>query len=133
MPGNLKLGSLGRNVFAEGVPEELSEDDNRAYTLVQGLALLISSGVLYAAIRLSIQGGKVFLGLEKDPYERDVWLGVGVGIALALCGAVIAYMGGYERRWDALRIVATALLFAHLAVPAAWGVLWLIRHGFFSF
>lgn len=115
------------------MPEELSEDDNRALTIVQGLALVIAAGALYAAIRLSIQGGKVFLGLAKDPYDRDVWLGVGVGIALALCGATVAFISGYERRWDALRIIATALVIAHLAVPATWGVLWLIRYNRLTF
>jgi hypothetical protein len=32
-----------------------------------------------------------------------------------------------------LRGAATFLLVGNLAVPAAWGVLWLIRHGFLSF
>ena len=33
----------------------------------------------------------------------------------------------------ALRIAATALLVGNLAVPAAWGVLWLLRHGYVHF
>jgi hypothetical protein len=58
-----------------------------------------------------------------------VWLGVGMGIPVALCGAVIAVLATLNRPWDLLRIAATALLVGNLAVPAAWGVLWLIRQG----
>jgi hypothetical protein len=51
-----------------------------------------------------------------------------MGIPVALCGAVIAVQATLNRRWDLLRIVATVLLVGNLAIPAAWGVLWLIRH-----
>jgi hypothetical protein len=42
---------------------------------------------------------------------------------------VIAVLATLNRPWDLLRIAATALLVGNLAVPAAWGVLWLIRQG----
>jgi hypothetical protein len=111
------------------VSTELTEDDSRAYGVVQAFSLLLSGGALYAACILSYRGGEVFLGLVKDPYDRVVWLGVGMGIPIALCGAVIAGMATMNRRWDLLRLAATALLVANLAVPAAWGVLWLLRRG----
>ena len=108
---------------------ELTEDDSRAYGVVQAFSLLLAGGALYAASVLSYRGGEVYLGLVKDPYDRVVWLGVGMGIPIALCGAVIAAMATMNRGWDLLRIAATALLVGNLAVPAAWGVLWLIRRG----
>ncbi len=106
---------------------ELTEDDSRAYGVVQAFSLLLSGGTLYVAGLLSYQGGEVFLGLVKDPYDRVVWLGVAMGIPIALCGAVIAVMATMNRGWDFLRIAATILLVGNLAVPAAWGVLWIIR------
>ncbi len=108
---------------------ELTEDDSRAYGVVQAFSLLLAGGALYAATLLSYRGGEVFLGLVKDPYDRVVWLGVGMGIPIALCGAVIAVLATLNRPWDLLRLAATALLIGNLAVPAAWGVLWLIRQG----
>jgi hypothetical protein len=124
----LNLGSQAGAVFADGVPNELTEDDSRAYGVVQTFSLLLSAGALYAATLLSYRGGEVFLGLVQDPYDRVVWLGVGMGIPVALCGAVIAVQATLNRRWDLLRIVATVLLVGNLAIPAAWGVLWLMRH-----
>jgi hypothetical protein len=111
------------------VSHELTEDDSRAYGVVQAFSLLLAGGALYAATLLSYRGGEVFLGLVKDPYDRVVWLGVGMGIPIALCGAVIAVLATLNRPWDLLRLAATALLVGNLAVPAAWGVLWLIRQG----
>ena len=108
---------------------ELTEDDSRAYGVVQAFSLLLAGGALYAATLLTYRGGEVFLGFVKDPYDRVVWLGVGMGIPVALCGAVIAVLATLNRPWDLLRIAATALLVGNLAVPAAWGVLWLIRQG----
>lgn len=112
---------------------ELTEDDSRAYGVVQAFSLLLSGGALYAAILMSHKGGQVFLGHVADPYDRVVWVGVGIGIPTALCGAIIAYLAGMDRDWGALRIAATALLLGNLAVPAAWGVLWLLRHGYVHF
>jgi len=109
------------------VSTELTEDDSRAYGVVQAFSLLLSAGALYAAAILSYRGGEVFLGLVQDPYDRVVWLGVGMGIPIALCGAIIAGMATMNRGWGLLRIAATALLVGNLAVPAAWGVLWFIR------
>lgn len=106
---------------------ELTEDDSRAYGVVQAFSLLLAAGALYAAGILSFRGGEVFLGLVKDPYDRVVWLGVGMGIPIALCGAVIAVLASLGRGWDFVRIVATLLLVGNLAIPAAWGVLWIIR------
>ena len=108
---------------------ELTEDDSRAYGVVQAFSLLLAGGALYAATLLTYRGGQVFLGLVQDPYDRVVWLGVAMGIPVALCGAVIAVLATLNRPWDLLRIAATALLMGNLAVPAAWGVLWLIRQG----
>jgi hypothetical protein len=111
------------------VSTELTEDDSRAYGVVQAFSLLLAGGALYAATVLSYRGAEVFLGLVQDPYDRVVWLGVGMGIPIALCGAVIAGMATLNRGWDLLRITATTLLVGNLAVPAAWGVLWLLRRG----
>lgn len=108
---------------------ELTEDDSRAYGVVQAFSLLLSGGALYAAGLLSYRGGEVFLGLVQDPYDRVVWLGVAMGIPIALCGAIIAGMATMNRGWGLLRIAATTLLVGNLAVPAAWGVLWLLRKG----
>jgi hypothetical protein len=72
------------------VSSELTEDDSRAYGVVQAFSLFLAGGALYAATLLTYRGGEVFLGLVKDPYDRVVWLGVGMGIPDALCGAVIA-------------------------------------------
>ena len=112
---------------------ELTEDDSRAYGVVQVFSLFLSAGALYAAILMSYKGGQVFLGHVADPYDRVVWVGVGIGIPTALCGAVIAYLAAMDRPWGALRVAATTLLVGNLAVPAAWGVLWLLRHGYVRF
>jgi hypothetical protein len=58
----LKLGSPAGGVFADGVSTELTEDDSRAYGVVQAFSLLLSAGALYAAILMSYKGGQVFLG-----------------------------------------------------------------------
>jgi hypothetical protein len=123
----LKLGSPAGAVFADGVPNELTEDDSRAYGVVQAFSLLLSGGALYAATLLTYRGAEVFLGLVADPYDRVVWLGVGMGIPVALCGAVIAVQATLNHPWGLLRIAATILLVGNLAIPSAWGVLWLIR------
>ena len=112
---------------------ELTEDDSRAYGVVQAFSLLLSAGALYAATLMSYKGGQVFLGHDADPYDRVVWVGAFIGIPTALCGAVIAYLAGMDRAWGAIRVAATALLVGNLAVPAAWGVLWLLHHGYVHF
>ena len=112
---------------------ELTEDDSRAYGVVQAFSLLLAGGALYAATLMSYKGGQVFLGHVADPYDRVVWVGVGMGIPTAICGAVIAYLAAMDRPWGALRVAATTLLVGNLAVPAAWGVLWLLRHGYVHF
>ena len=109
------------------MPNELTEDDSHAYGVVQAFSLLLSGGALYAATLLTYRGAEVFLGLVPDPYDRVVWLGVGMGIPVALCGAVIAVLATLNRGWDFLRVVATLLLVGNFAIPAAWGVLWIIR------
>lgn len=103
------------------------DDDSRANGLVQACALLVSAGAFYAALRMGHQGGQVFLGLAPDPYARAVWVGVTIGIPVALGGAVIAVLAAQDRPWDLLRVAATALLVGNLAIPLAWGVLWLLR------
>jgi hypothetical protein len=113
-----------------GVPTELSEDDSRAYGVVQAFSLFLAAGTLYAAYLMTRQAAPVFLGLVADPYDRVVWVGVGVGIPTALCGAVIAMMAAQQRRWDFLRIAATTLLIGNLGIPLTWGVLWLMRQGY---
>jgi MFS family permease len=112
------------------VPTELSEDDSRAYGVVQAFSLLLAGGALYAAYLMTRQAAPVFLGQVADPYDRVVWVGVGVGIPTALCGAVVAMMATQQRRWDFLRIAATTLLIGNLGIPLTWGVLWLIQHGY---
>jgi hypothetical protein len=116
-----------------GVPTELSEDDSRAYGVVQAFSLFLAAGTLYAAYLMTRQAAPVFLGLVADPYDRVVWVGVGVGIPTALCGAAIAIMAAQHRRWDFLRIAATALLIGNLGIPLTWGVLWLMRNGYLPF
>jgi MFS family permease len=113
-----------------GVPTELSEDDSRAYGVVQAFSLFLAAGTLYAAYLMTRQAAPVFLGQVADPYDRVVWVGVGVGIPTALCGAVIAMMAAQQRRWDFLRIAATTLLIGNLGIPLTWGVLWLMRQGY---
>ena len=120
-------------MFADEVSTELTEDDSRSYGVVQAFSLLLAGGALYAAALMSHKGGQVFLGHVADPYDRVVWVGIGMGIPTALCGAVIAGLATLDRGWDLLRIAATALLVGNLAVPAAWGVLWLLRHGYVRF
>ena len=44
---------------------ELTEDDSRAYGVVQAFSLLLSGGALYVATLLSYRGGEVFLGLDE--------------------------------------------------------------------
>ncbi len=112
------------------MPTELSEDDSRAYGVVQAFSLLLAGGALYAAYLMTRQAAPVFLGQVADPYDRVVWVGVGVGIPTALCGAVVAMMATQQRRWDFLRIAATTLLIGNLGIPLTWGVLWLIQHGY---
>ncbi len=125
----MKLGSPAGGVFAGGVSTELTEDDSRAYGVVQAFSLVLAGGALYAASLLTYRGGEVFLGLVQDPYDRVVWLGVGMGIPVALCGAVIAVLASLNRGWDFLRVVATILLAGNLAIPAVWAGLWLLRKG----
>jgi hypothetical protein len=115
------------------VSTELSDDDHQAYAVVQACSLLLAAGALYAATLMSYKGAQVFLGLVQDPYDRVVWIGVGVGNATALCGATISYLAGMERPWGLLRGAATVLLIGNLGVPATWGVLWLMRQGYLSF
>ena len=76
------------------MPNELTEDDSHAYGVVQAFSLLLSGGALYAATLLTYRGAEVFLGLVPDPYDRVVWLGVGMGIPVALCGAASGVIGG---------------------------------------
>ena len=111
----------------------MAEDSNRSAEMPLAKRILLAGGALYAAILMSYKGGQVFLGHVTDPYDRVVWVGVGMGIPTALCGAVIAGLAAMDRGWDFLRIAATTLLVGNLAIPAAWGVLWLLRHGYVHF
>ena len=109
-----------------------NEDDLKGYRVVQALSLFIAGGALYAAILMTRKGGPVYLGLEIDPFERDAMVGAFVGIPTSICGAAVAYLAAYERRWGIVRGHATFIFIGNLLIPLTWGFLWLIKSGLFS-
>lgn len=109
-----------------------NEDDLKGYRVVQALSLFIAGGALYAAFLMTRKGGPVYLGLEIDPFERDAMVGALVGIPTAICGAAVAYLAAYERRWGFVRCLATLILAGNILIPLTWGVLWLMKSGLFS-
>ncbi len=114
------------------VQTNLNEDDLKGYRVVQVLSLLIAGGALYAAFLMTRKGGAVYLGLEIDPFEREAMVGAFVGIPTSICGATIAYLAAYERRWGFVRCLATLIFIGNLLIPLTWGVLWLMKSGLFS-
>jgi hypothetical protein len=108
-------------------------EESGAFRLVQILAVLIGAGAFAAAYAMSHKGGMVYLDYVKDPFGRDVSVGVWIGIPTALAGALCAYIGGQDRPWDWIRIAATLTLVANALVPVAWLVMALMKAGIIGF
>jgi hypothetical protein len=109
------------------------EEENGGYRLVQILAVLIGAGAFAAAFVMSRKGGLVYLDYVKDPFARDITVGIWIGIPTAFAGAICAYLGGQDRVWDWIRIAATVTLTANLLVPSAWLVMALMKAGIIGF
>ncbi len=109
------------------------ESSDRAFRLLQGWGLLVAGLTLVTGIWLTVQGGQVFLGAVADPFDRKVFAALNLGIPACACGAIVAWLAGRGRPWDALRLSATILGALNLATILAWAVLDLVKSGAIRF
>lgn len=76
---------------------------------------------------MSYRGARVYLGIETDPFGRDIMVGTWIGIPIAVAGALSAYLANQDRPRGWIRTVARILLFANLLIPCAWVIVALMK------
>ena len=122
----LKLGSLNQRDLDSCVDKQ-NEEEIPGRRLIQSFAIFMALVALVSSIMMTYKGGRVYLGIESDPYGRDLIVGTWIGIPTALAGAVCAYISLFGRGWDAFRLTSLILLSANLLVPLSWIVMSLTK------
>jgi len=82
---------------------------------------------LVSSAMMTYKGGRVYLGVESDPFGRDLIVGTWIGIPTALAGAICAYIALYGRSWDFFRVTSIILIASNLLVPLSWIVMTLTK------
>lgn len=123
----MKLGSLARTGLDSCV-EKQSEEEIPGHRLIQSFAIFMALVALISSCMMTYKGGRVYMGIESDPYGRDLIIGTWIGIPTALAGAICAYIALYGRGWDFFRVSSMTLIGANLLVPLSWIVMSLTKN-----
>lgn len=122
----MKLGSLNRRDLDTDVDKQ-NEEEIPGRRLIQSFAIFMALVALVSSIMMTYKGGRVYLGIESDPYGRDLIVGTWIGIPTALAGAVCAYIALFGRGWDFFRVTSIILIVGNLLVPMSWIVMTLTK------
>lgn len=101
------------------------DEEIPGHRLIQSFAIFMAVVALVSSIMMTYKGGRVYLGIESDPFGRDLIIGTWIGIPTALAGAVCAYIALYGRGWDFFRVASMILIGTNLLVPLSWVVMYL--------
>jgi hypothetical protein len=107
--------------------DKQNEEEIPGQRLIQSFAIFMAGVALVSAIMMTYKAGRVYLGIESDPYGRDLIVGTWVGIPTAIAGAVCAYIALMGRGWNFFRISSLILLTTNLLVPLSWIIICLSK------
>ena len=107
--------------------DKQTDEEIPGHRLIQSFAIFMAAVALVSSIMMTYKGGRVYLGIESDPFGRDLVIGTWIGIPTALAGAVCAYIALYGRSWDFFRVTSIALITFNLLVPLSWLVMLLTK------
>ena len=100
--------------------DKQNEEEIPGHRVIQSFAIFMALVALVSSIMMTYKGGRVYLGIESDPFGRDLIVGTWIGIPTALAGAVCAYIALFGRGWDFFRVTSIILIVANLLVPMSW-------------
>ncbi len=107
--------------------DKQTDEEIPGQRLIQSFAIFMAAVALVSSIMMTYKGGRVYLGIENDPFGRDLIVGTWIGIPTALAGAICAYIALYGRGWDFFRVTSIALITSNLLVPLSWLVMLLTK------
>lgn len=123
----MKLGSLKRAGFAIEVSPLPEEEVPAGYPYVQAFAIGVAMIACFSATIMTYKAGVVYLGIQNDPYGRDLVVGAWIGVPTAIAGAISAYLGWQGCRGEIIRYTAALMIFLNLLVPLSWAIMALIK------
>ena len=100
--------------------DKQTDEEIPGHRLIQSFAIFMAVVALASSLMMTYKGGRVYLGIESDPFGRDLIVGTWIGIPTALAGAVCAYIALAGRGWDFFRVSSVVLIAANLLVPMSW-------------
>jgi hypothetical protein len=103
--------------------DKQTEEEIPGHRLIQSFAIFMAAVALVSSAMMTYKGGRVYLGIESDPFGRDLIVGTWIGIPTALAGAICAYIALYGRGWDFFRVASIILIASNLLVPLSWIVM----------
>ena len=107
--------------------DKQTEEEIPGHRLIQSFAIFMAVVALVSSVMMTYKGGRVYLGIESDPFGRDLIVGTWIGIPTAIAGAICAYMALYGRGWNSLRVASIVLIASNLLVPLSWIVMSLTK------
>ena len=107
--------------------DKQTEEEIPGHRLIQSFAIFMAVVALVSSVMMTYKGGRVYLGIESDPFGRDLILGTWIGIPTAIAGAICAYMALYGRGWNYFRVASIVLIASNLLVPLSWIVMSLTK------
>ena len=107
--------------------DKQNEEEMPGHRVIQSFAIFMALVALVSSIMMTYKGGRVYLGIESDPFGRDLIVGTWIGIPTALAGAICAYIALFGRGWDFFRVTSIILIVANLLVPMSWIVMTLTK------
>ena len=107
--------------------DKQTDEEIPGQRLIQSFAIFMAAVALVSSIMMTYKGGRVYLGIENDPFGRDLIVGTWIGIPTAIAGAICAYMALYGRGWDSFRVTSIVLIAANLLVPLSWIIMSLTK------
>ena len=107
--------------------DKQTDEEIPGQRLIQSFAIFMAAVALVSSIVMTYKGGRVYLGIETDPFGRDLIIGTWIGIPTAIAGAICAYMALYGRGWNFFRLTSIILIAGNLLVPLSWLVMSLVK------
>ncbi len=107
--------------------DKQTDEELPGYRLIQSFAIFMALVAFVSASIMAYQGGRIYLGIETDPFGRALIISTWIGIPTALAGAICGYIALYGRGWDSFRVTSIVLIAANLLVPLSWIIMSLTK------
>lgn len=107
--------------------DKQTDEEIPGQRLIQSFAIFMALVALVSASIMAYKGGRVYLGIETDPFGRNLIIGTWIGIPTAIAGAICGYIALYGRGWNFFRVTSIILIAGNLLVPLSWIIMSLTK------